>query len=152
MPKIVKAKSPTLSEPGSDQLPADPPSTHGKKLISQPSHLKTKSAGLTEWHMLFGSLSVNTGKGVTLFDEYDNDLQYVASDTDNKFANDHGFDEFFGSLGNDYTAAIQAQVAELLENRALEGKSKLDIANLFNDLPTNIVGNKKRLGAASWVL
>jgi len=43
----------------------------------------------------------------------------VTSDTDKKFVNDLGFDQFCGSLGNNYTAAIQAPIAELLGNSAL---------------------------------
>jgi len=42
--------------------------------------------------MLFRSRSVNTGKRITLFNEYDDDLQDLVSDNNKKFANDLGFD------------------------------------------------------------
>lgn len=76
-------------------------------------------------------------------------MQYVVSESDKKFADDLGLGNFSGSLGNDYTTTVQEQIADLLGNGVLEGKSGLDEAKLFDDLPASITGNSGRLGAAS---
>jgi hypothetical protein len=115
-------------------------------------HTQQTHSEPSEWDVIFGTGKVNVGTGVTLFDEYDDDVQHVVSESDHKFAADLGFSFLSGSLGNDYTTTVQQEVDELLQNGSLEGNSELDQEKLFKDLLENIFVNKEGLAAASWVL
>lgn len=87
-----------------------------------------------------------------MFDDYDDDLQFIANKYDQGFVDDLGFAHLSGSLVNDYPAVVQVTFMELPNNGSFEGKSELDEARLFDELPAAIHSNANRLKAAFWVL
>ena len=116
------------------------------KTVFSPLSITSQSPAVpTKCHKHFNSSTVEVEAGLTAFEDYiDNYVQYAWNSDKQEFWGDLGLYNFSGLLGEDYLMTEQYQVMDLLTNASLEWQSGLDVALLFDKLPTRIL--RMRIG------